>query len=422
MDVHDQPALLGDGDADDAEPVRAGRIRDHPDVLAVCRWLPQPFPFGAFTGRHDHVHSQDWQGYLNLWWSDKVVHPGDYVGPPRGGLAPSSEPDYDVAMPSGVFLRVRHGVLMGWRDEPSTDLVVRADGERFEPHEYGPGNPYRLRDYQQMTQEDCRNALASVRRRRLGDPSRTSRGADDTVLAEAIAEWVRLSRMPDRCPICSVSAEPFVRGSRGLNVPGVLLRHGGAVATLAGTADEETAADVIWSLSRDMVDPARAGLVRAAEAAAKRSADTLSGWPDAPLTEDAVALVAAQALRWHGERIAARLPFWTLGWIFVARPILDRLLPDASSVVRDRMRRSLLERADRIRVDRVMRAWAAANDATQALQEFSTIATSTADLTPVDAVVDLREGAAQDQPPRPAAPRDESYDRSVQSVVAELSA
>lgn len=424
MDTDDQPAMLGDADGGRAEPLTPAELRssrDHPDVLAVCRWLPQPVPFGAFTGRHDHVHCLRRQGFVNLWWSDVVVHAGDYVGPPRGGLAPDPAPDYDVAMPLGGFARVRNGVLLGWDDEPSAELVIRADGEQYLSHEYGPSNPYFLEQYRDMTREDRLNALASVRRRRVAAPPTREPDPQQDALADAIAAWVAVARMPDSCPHCSVTAEPFRRGAKGLNVPGVLLRHGGAVATLTGTADADTSADVVWSLSRAMADPSQAGLVRAAEAAARRSADSVSDWPDGPLTEDAVALVAAQALRWHGERVAPQLPFWTLGWIFVARPILDRLLPAVPEVTRDRMRRILLERADRIRVDRVMRTWAAANDASQVLERFRQIAESADELTPLGAVIDLRDATAGAEQ-HPAPTRDETYERSVEAVVADLTA
>ena len=89
--------------------------------------------------------------------------------------------------------------------------------------------------------------------------------------------------------------------------------------------------------------------MRAAEVAARRAADSVAGWPDGPLTEESVALVAAQALRWHGERIIGRLPFWVMGWIFVASPVFEQLLPTVPSTERNRLRREVLNRADQVR-------------------------------------------------------------------------
>lgn len=391
--------------------------RDHPDVLAVCRWLPQPYPWGAFTGRHDYIHVGPRQGRANLWWADQCVHRGDYVGPPRGGLVPDHYPDYDVAMPSGGFLQVRSGVLADWADNPATSRVLRADGETFSPQEYGPGHPYWLHDYRAMTPEDQRNALAGVRH------SRDSTRSDDTVagaeLLSAITDRVRSAQMPHACSCENDGPSP----ARGMDIPGAVLRHSGAVATLTGTGDPATAAEVVWSLTRELADPDRAGLVRAAEAAARRSADTMAGWPDGPLTEEAVALVAAQALRWHGGRVVGDLPFWVIGWIFIAQPVFESLLPDRSATENARLRRAILRHADEVRVDRVARTWEATHRADRMLRAVADLADSPEPMTPAEAVIDLRTTAE----PRPVVPqpRDSpppAYERSIAAVVADLAA
>ncbi len=406
-------------DAKPQPPAGDPLTRDHPDVLAVCRWLPQPYPWGAFTGRHDYVHVGARQGRANLWWADLCVHRGDYVGPPRGGLVPDHYPDYDVAMPSGGFLQVRSGVLADWSSRSSAACVLRADGEAFASQEYGPGNPYWLADYQAMGADDQRNALAGIRHRRATGSADES--VDDDGLLDAITARVRTATMPQSCSC----AGPGVGPARGMDVPGAVLRHAGAVATLTGTGDAATARDVVWGLTRELADPDRAGLVRAAEAAARRSADTLAGWPDGPLTEEAVALVAAQALRWHGTRIVGDLPFWVLGWIFIAKPVFETLLPNLSQADRARLKREILRHADSVRVDRVARTWAAAHRADQLLQAVSQLADSAATVTAAHAVIDLRDSDSQPAPePIVPEPRDSppAYQRTIASVVAELAA
>lgn len=396
------------GEGETAAPVSGDATgRDHPDVLAVCRWLPQPYPWGAFTGRHDYVHVGDRQGRVNLWWSDFCVHRGDYVGPPRGGLVPGHYPDYDVAMPSGGYLHIQSGVLAEWVDTPSGAPLLRADGEGFEPHRYGPGNPYWLTDYRAMATEDQRNALAGVRHRRAAD--RSDETVAGTELLDAIAHRITTAREPSCCSCLGAGPDP----ARGMDVPAGVLRHGGAVATLTGTGDAATAAEVVWSLTRQLADPDQAGLVRAAEVAARRSADPLTGWPDAPLTEEAAALVAAQALRWHGGSIVGNLPFWVLGWIFIAEPVFEGLLPNLPARDRIRLRREILEQADRVRVDRVTRTWAAAHRADQLLQAVADLAANDESVS----VIDLR---GKDAAPRVPHPRPPAYERSIATVVADL--
>ena len=159
--------------------------------------------------------------------------------------------------------------------------------------------------------------------------------------------------------------------------------------------------------------------MRAAEAAARRQADTVAGWPDGPLTEGAVALVAAQALRWHGAQIVGDLPFWVLGWIFIAQPVFESLLPERPRTERSRLRREILRHADDVRVDRVARTWEAAHRADQLLKAVADLADSPEQVTAANAVIDLRE--TQSAPSVPG-PRESppAYQRSIAAVVAEL--
>lgn len=394
--------------------------RDRPDVLSVCRWLPQPFPSGAFSGRHDLVHVGERQAFVNLWLSDVPVHAGDYVGPPRGGLVPGQQPDYDVAMPAGGYLNVRAGVLVGWSDSADSGQLLRADGDRFQPEAHGPAWPYLMAHYRAMTQDDRLNALATVRRRRLSVHSQTDSADADAppvqrqAEAQAISDWVAASRQPEVCDCETDSGTPVGTPRRGRSVPGALLTHGGAITTLVGQGTPEEACDAVWRLTRALADPTQAGLVRAAEAAARRSAEGMSGWPDGPLTEEAVALVAAQALRWHGSAVAPQLPFWTLGWIFVAGPVMDALLGGGSLARRERLRRRLLDRADRTRMERVAHTWAAAHSATRDLDDFREVPHDS--LARRVEVIDLRSAEQSAQPSA------DIYRRTVESVVGELAA
>ena len=396
--------------------------RDHPDVLSVCRWLPQPFPSGAFSGRHDVVHVGDRQAFVNLWLSEAPVHAGDYVGPPRGGLVPRHDADYDVVMPAGGSLNIRGGVLRGWAESDTGVRQVRADGEEYLSGVYGPARPYLVAHYRAMSRDDQLNALAAVRRRRLSVDGQPQPEGDDSPTppvrlqqAEAIGEWVSSSRSPRTCT-CRVD-EPRGSGATSKHnrgVPGALLAQGGAIATMVGQASPEEACEVVWRLTRALTHPTQAGLMHAAEVAARRAAEQVSGWPDGPLTEDAVALVAAQALRWHGMSVAPRLPFWTLGWIFVARPIMDQLLPDPTHVGRERLRRAVLDRADRTRMQRVTHAWTAAHNAAQDLDSLRRLPPE-AVVSSVE-VIDLRE--SQDPLPDDL----DGYRRTVESVIGELAA
>jgi hypothetical protein len=390
--------------------------RDHPDVLSVCRWLPQPFAFGAFSGQHDLVHCQERQALVNLWFAATPVHEGDYVGPPRGGLVPGSEPDYDVAMPAGGFLQVRGGALVGWRPEPGDAPLIRADGSDFLPESYGPAAPYLVEQYRAMTADDRLNALAAVRRRRLSMAGPAQVDQDDIrpspqrdAESQAIADWVEVAKDPQLCD-CAADRDGHASGARRRSVPGSLLAQGGAVATLVGGGSAADACEVVWRLTAQVSDPDRSGLAQAAETAARRQAEKLSGWPDAPLTEDAVAVVAAQALRWHGAEIAKDLPFWTLGWIFMAGSVLDGLL-DGDTRQRRELRAMVLDRADRMRMRRVARSWAVAQSVERDLEQLTT-----ANPTGTD-VLDLRTASVESQ--SPAADLD-GYDRTVESVIGEL--
>ena len=74
----------GHGSAHAQQPAAAA----NPDAMLLCRWLPQPHPSGAFSGNNDGVHDGSRQGLVNLWSTGGVVHTGQSVGQPRGGMAP----------------------------------------------------------------------------------------------------------------------------------------------------------------------------------------------------------------------------------------------------------------------------------------------------------------------------------------------
>ena len=355
---------------------------DDPDILAVCRWLPQSLPSGAFTGSHDSVHVGRRHGLVNLWWSEGTVHLGDYVGPPRGGILPSQTASYAVAMPVGGYLIVEAGVVSAWQEHPGPRTMIRADGELFEPGDYSATHPYFQSQYRAMGPHSSRLAVLNIRRRRLGSKANSeTRPADEStdprsVIADQsdrLLQAIAAARPPVTC-LCD---EPGIAPEDQTwpyaihrAVPGSLLRHASALATMAGVGNPDDAVDTVWRLTRELAHPARAGLVQAAESAARTREQTVAGLPDPPLTEEAVALVAAQAVRWHGSHIVPRLPFWTLGWIFLAQPVLDQLMTD--QLGREQLERALNE-ADQIRVERAQLMWTAANDAAAALNRLTQV-------------------------------------------------
>jgi hypothetical protein len=420
---------------------RTLRALDDPEVLAVCRWLPQASPAGAFSGRHDRIHIGDRHGLVNLWWEHAVVHEGHYVGPPRGGLVPDPSADYSVAMPAGGYLQVEAGVVGPWQDSPGRGRLIRADGDSFDPAEYDAQRPYFKWQYQSMGLDDCRRAILAVQRRRLrgsnspvgtaanqpGDP-RTDAEDSARALLKLVAE-VEPTVVCD-CARTARASEPSVWPYRGgFVVPNALLGHASAMATMAGAGNPDDAVDVVWRLTGALANPAQIGLVQAAEAAARRLDSSVAGMPDAPLTEEAVALVAAQAVRWHGSTVVPRLPFWTLGWIFLADPLLEEL--GALVLGPDQLQKAL-DQADRVRVERASQVWQAANDAAAGLAEMSELIEGDVELRPSDVagVVDLRAPAnpLAQTPPR-AAPVPEqrssgehqAYSQSIATVLADFS-
>ena len=397
------------------------RMRDHPDVLSVCRWLPQSFPFGAFSGQYDVVHVSGRQALVNLWMSSAPVHEGDYVGPPRGGLVPGRYPDYDVVMPAGGYLRIRAGILQGWDDDHADVDLVRADGDSYIAEAYGPSSPYLIEHYRAMSEDDRLNALATLHRRRVSVDGRAGGELNDdrpsphrVYESRAIAQWVESSRSPRLCE-CLVADDGSAtrRTVRSRQLPTSLLSYE-VIPTVVGTGTAEQASEVVLRLSGLLAEPERKGLVYAAEAEARRCAQSVSGWPEQPITEEAVALVAAQALRWHGLEVAPQLPFWTLGWIFLSGPVLDELL-QGDSRSRRKLRRVVLDRADQLRMRRVAHAWAAANRAEQQLDLAAR--RQPEELIAKTDGVDVKK---VDQHLRYVTEHD--YQQTVESVIAELAA
>lgn len=417
------------------------RAVEGPDALAVCRWLPQAYPSGAFSGRHDRVHVDSRHGLVNLWWEDTVVHQGHYVGPPRGGLAADPSADYSVAMPAGGYLQVEAGVVATWRDTPGPGPLIRADGESFSPDDYTAERPYFTWQYQSMALNDCRRGILGVQHRSLrglSSPAETSAnqpGDPRSDVEESARALLQLIAEAEPTVVCDCdSSRPTPnreiwphRG--GSVVPSALLQHASAMATMAGAGNPDDAIDVVWRLTSELADPAQVGLVQAAEAAARRIESSVAGMPDAPLTEEAVALVAAQAVRWHGATVVPRLPFWTLGWIFLASPLLEEL---QTGLHHPQQLRWALDQADRVRVERARRVWQSAHEAAAGLAELAAFVDSDSELRPSDVagVVDLRaaiESPTKKPPRQPQVPMQRTsgehraYSQDIKTVLAEFS-
>ena len=313
---------------------------------AMLRWLPTAGPAGAFAGQHDRVHcpQREVHSRVNLWWSDQVVHPGGRVGPPRGGLVPGPDATYSVALPAGGYLWVESDHLIGWRAQsmPGRPLV-RADGQCFEPGRYSAVHPYFQRHYERMTESSIRASVAGSGHEPI-QPYDVSRvmaviaGAGDPVV----------------CTCTGMARTGPQHGlGLGLVVPETLLVDSGTLRVLVGESDDAEASSTLWRLSAMVWDPVRVGRAQAAEAAARNSGEHARGWPQAPITEQAVAHIAAQAIRHNGAALVQSMPAWLLGWVMVARPVLAAIEPKSEVVA------AALDSADRVRVARVETQWQA---------------------------------------------------------------
>jgi hypothetical protein len=313
-----------------------------PGALAVLRWLPTAAPSGAFAGQHDRVHCppQDVHARVSLWWSPGPVHPGDTVGPPRGGLAPGRTPSYSVALPCGGYLWVQDGVLRGWQARAmANQQVLRADGERFEAGRYSAVRPYFRRHYRSMTESAIRAALAEAGHAPVGQQQ-----------VSEVVTGILGAEDPTVCG-CSGSTPTSAAMPMAWAVPSELLAQTGVERVLFGSGDAAEAAETLWRLADDLWDPLRVGRAMAAETAAKQAGEPADTWLRTPLTEQVVAHVAAQAVRYHGHEVVRLMPAWLLGWVMVARPVLDGFGTTERQIVR------ALEVADRVRLARVETQW-----------------------------------------------------------------
>lgn len=94
--------------------------------------LPGPRPQGrdghpsrCLTVVHDGADQVD---TVSLWLAaPRTAHPGDQVGWPRGGLAPSAT--YTIALGRGGYLGVVGGTLAGWLDGPGEGPLLTPAGE-----------------------------------------------------------------------------------------------------------------------------------------------------------------------------------------------------------------------------------------------------------------------------------------------------
>lgn len=328
-------AVAADTGSQDGSPLPPG-------ARALLRWLPTPQPSGAFAGQHDQVHVPGGEHHarVSLWWSDGVVHPGDRVGPPRGGLVPGRGATYSVALPSGGYLWIADGVLLEWRAQSMPDqTVVRADGQAFDSGRYSAVQPYFRRHYARMTRSSVRAALTALGHE-PAVPADVSRVLD--VIAGAVDPIV--------CG-CTGRTPTGTPAPLGLVVPESLLVDPGTIRILVGDADAVESAATIWRLSSLIWDPVRVGRALAAESVARTAGESSRGWPQAPITEQTVAHIAAQAIRYHGIPLVLAMPAWLLGWVMVAAPVLGAADPSG------KVRAAALEAADRVRVARVETQW-----------------------------------------------------------------
>lgn len=375
------------GTPESVAPAAADGTASHlpPRARAVLRWLPTSGPSGAFAGQHDQVHcpDNDLHARVSLWWSDRVVHPGDHVGPPRGGMVPGAHASYNVALPAGGYLLVEDGGLVGWRAQRSRRLpLLRADGQHFEPGRYSVVQPYLKRHYTRMTRSAVRAALSFT-----GQPD----VADDEI--SQVLRTIAAAADPVVCE-CNGDTRTSEPSPCGLVIPESLLVDSATLRVLVGEADPAETAATLWRLSGMIWDPVRVGRAMAAESVARNAGEHARGWPQAPITEQAVAHIAAQAIRFHGAPVVRAMPAWLLGWVMVAKPVLAAAEPHPLTASAG------LDVADRVRVARVETQWHAMA-ATRLFLSRSSSALNQLDdpgaalWTGVGAEVDLRQHAVR---------------------------
>lgn len=318
---------------------------DSAAVRAVLRWLPTVQPSGAFNGQHDLVHlpEQGIHARVCLWWSAGVVHPGDVVGPPRGGLVPANA-DYAVALPAGGFLLVDAGRLVGWSPQPvDRRPLVRADGEHFDPADYGPSAPYTQAHYLALSAVSAQDAL---RRSRSGLEDLPVRSIE----VEEILQRIAVASNPVVCG-CVGQTPTSAPTSPPWQFPRDLLGDPQVLRVLTGIASRDETVALLWKLTAQIWDPARVGRAMAAESVARAGQEASTDWPSAPMTEQIVAQVAAQGLRHHGVGVVRRMPAWLLGWVMIAEPVLAEVAGN------EHVRADALLVADQVRLSRVDTQW-----------------------------------------------------------------
>lgn len=356
---------------------------------ALLRWLPTSEPSGAFQGQHDRVHlpTDDQHARVCLWWSDSVVHPGDRVGPPRGGLVPGRNPNYHVALPSGGYLVVEGGEMTGWRARhDGSSPVLRADGQAFEPTRYSAIRPYFKRHYRRMNRSAVRAGLSALGHQPAAEHE-----------VSLVLDLIDKAADPIVCG-CAGGKPTGPETALGLVVPESLLVDTGTLRILVGEADAVEAAATLWRLSALVWDPVRVGRALAAESVARTSGESARGWPEGPITEQTVAQIAAQAIRYHGDQLVLAMPAWLLGWVMVARPVL------ASADPQGRLTSAALDVADRVRVARVETQWHAMAAARLLLSKASRDMRSLDDpsgplwRSAEHEVIDLRRGSEHQRP------------------------
>jgi hypothetical protein len=146
------------------------------------------------VGCFDTVHDGERVEQVKLWGNGlRLLHVGDRVGSPRGGLAP--EGTYSVAMRSGGSVHVLDGVITGWDDEAAPEPLLTTGGGVFDPADYPGGDfgpwyrfaemPRRLRwDGDPEPCPRCSGAPVRLVSERLVERDRRATAARKTVEAE----------------------------------------------------------------------------------------------------------------------------------------------------------------------------------------------------------------------------------------------
>ena len=297
-------------------------------------------------GCFDTVHDGERSEQVKLWGKGlRYLHLGDFVGAPRGGLAPKAT--YTVAMRSGGYVHVAGGVIKAWEDEPGSEPLLMTDGDSFDPQEWPGGvfGPWYF--YADMPARVRRDVWPSDPCEDCGRPKLRAVNQADSVGARNRAEAKRLVEEqlqadPDDETRLVLARQWLARGGNVYidgEAAGRLL-EAGIAPVLAGRRLRQLLSsiplgDPLWSaaavllgcVAKDLpADDVRKCLRLLANALPERHdsndlADWLRSYEDSDFRD-----AAEDAVRAHGADVLAAIPLRYWAQDVAAGTLMERLL------------------------------------------------------------------------------------------------